>query len=165
MQPWQKSKVWADTYTKQVISLLRSNAATFVKIAEASPEDDARHNTDFVVKVEGGEVSCRIRDSKYRKYQDITIRNSRATGAQTEADKILLGYGRWMFYGFAQNGLIGEWLLVSLDCVREKAIIQRVRQAGRIRANRDGGSTLLSIPLRWLRDSGAIVAESLLCDR
>lgn len=137
---------------------MRLHAGAFIRIVKASDEDDMTRNTDFEVIVEGGTIACRIRDASYFRYRDITIRNWLASGAKTEADKIIEGYGRWMFYGWAANTIL-RWVLISLDVVRQGQMIQQGRVSGQIRHNKDGITSFVVLPLEQLRQSGAIEAS------
>ena len=104
---------------KQVILAALPNVAT---IAEASFEEDAKHNTDLVLKIEATRVSCRLRRSEYTlRYPDeFTIRSGRPSGAQTELAKMLSGWGDYVFYGFADPGDVDltAWFLGDLKVFR-----------------------------------------------
>ena len=93
-------------------------------IGEASVEDDQLKNTDLIVlELKGYRIGCRVRKHFYFKQypNDFTIRCSRPSGVSTEFDKIMEGWGDYLFYAFAnkeENRLIA-WKLIDLKQFRE----------------------------------------------
>lgn len=112
-------------------------------------EEDAKHNTDFIVLASDDlRVSCRLRGYEYlRSYGDeFTIRSRRRSGVETELDKIVAGWGDYMFYGFADLGWdhLAAWTLCDLGAFREWYGEQPPRLE---RWNADGGSSFMVF--RW----------------
>src|SRR3990167_9164949 len=73
-------------------------------IGEAPLEEDARRNTDLIVlRLEAVRVGCRVRRAIYlaRYGHEFTIRQDRPSGAQSELEKIVAGWGDYLLYGFA----------------------------------------------------------------
>lgn len=92
-------------------------------IVEAPFEDDARRNTDLIVlKAEVTRVACRIRRDTYAgQYSDeFTIRSRRPNGTETELQKMLAGWGDFIFYGFANEAgtELTAWVLGDLKVFR-----------------------------------------------
>ena len=89
-------------------------------IIEIAPNDeDMQHNTDLWVTFSGPiRIGCRIR----RKHQEslysseFTLRYSHSSGAKTEFQKILEGWGDYLLYGFQGegSGCIGNYVIVDL---------------------------------------------------
>lgn len=68
-------------------------------------------------------IACRVRGHQYlAKYGDqCTIRDSRASGTETELAKILSGYGTHIVYGFAHAfvpGALAAWFVGDLNTFR-----------------------------------------------
>jgi len=88
-------------------------------ITEGPPEEDLRHNTDFIVLgLDAVRVACRVRRHSYlaRYGGEFTIRASRPSGTETELHKVLRGWGDYIFYAFASTGetYLAAWLLGDL---------------------------------------------------
>jgi hypothetical protein len=66
-------------------------------------------------------VAVRLRRDGYaQRFADqFTIRYHRASGAKTELDKIIEGFGDWMFYGHTDSTGLSAWMLVDLAVLRE----------------------------------------------
>jgi hypothetical protein len=124
-------------------------------VAEGTPEQDGRQNTDLIILRLDGEVrvACRVRGyEQYRKrYGDeFTIRCDRPSGAPTELAKLLNGWGDYLLYGFARQrnpyatpARFVPWTLARLD------VFRRCYRPGmgRRRNNHDGSSAFLAF--RW----------------
>ncbi len=82
---------------------------------------DAKAATDLIIlNARDLRIACRMRKPGYLKFRDeFTVRAMRQSGAQTELDKILRGFGDWMFYGHAgEAGGIAAWSLIDLSAFR-----------------------------------------------
>jgi hypothetical protein len=109
----------------------------------ADDTEDKEHATDIFVNRDGVplRVAVRFRDVSYLErfgMQDFTVRASRPSGAPTELEKILSGYGDLMFYGWATRDRksVKHWLLLDLDVFR-----RRYRSGlGRLMSNFDDSS-------------------------
>ena len=64
-----------------------------MKIQDLEFPNDMKLNVDI-------EVSVRIRDNKYKRYQDLTVRSRSKNGGKTEIDKILEGKAQIYFYAY-----------------------------------------------------------------
>ncbi len=159
MRGWEQSKAEVDTYTNQVVAILRQNAGLFVEVVVADEEADRSRATDFVVRVAGGDIACRIRKSEYwRRYGQVTLRYSRPSGAKTEVAKILEGYARWLFYGWADMEFVA-WVLLDLNAVRLLRVIEEAIARKQIKGNLDGSSQFLYLTRRDLQPEGVIAAS------
>jgi len=119
MIEWEENKKWSDIFIPEIKSILGQ-----LLIGEASVEDDQLKNTDLIVlELKGYRIGCRVRKHFYfTQYpNDFTIRCSRPSGVSTEFDKIMEGWGDYLFYAFAnkeENRLIA-WKLIDLKQFRE----------------------------------------------
>lgn len=105
-------------YTKTIIE---KSSKIFMQVAPVL--EDLKHNTDFMVmKIGDATMACRIRRHNAIKYLDeFTLRESRPTGAATELQKVMDGFGRYLFYGFAAAEPPGilAYTIGDLDVFRE----------------------------------------------
>lgn len=120
-------------------------------VGEAPIEEDMRRNTDMIVlRLEPVRVACRVRRSigengvnYLQKYpDDFTIRAERPSGVQTELQKVLSGWGDYMFYGFAaaDSTSLAAWMLGDLSVFRlwHHHELALGHQPSRMLPNRDG---------------------------
>lgn len=142
MRDWGVDKRWADQFTLSVTSVLGQ-----VFIQPASAEEDARHNTDYVVfNLDRVRVACRIRrPEQLRFHRDFTIRCRRPSGATTELAKVLSGWGDYLFYGFStQSGDLGVWRIGDLSVFRlwfhRECVRRNGAPPGWLKSNDDGSS-------------------------
>jgi len=116
--PWQPEKRWSDRFTPEIKGILGQcliRGGDFV--------EDKRENTDLITLVlDPVRVACRVRRNSYLRFiNEFTVREARPTGAPTELEKILDGYGDLLFYGFcdtAEQALV-YWRLLDLDVFRD----------------------------------------------
>jgi hypothetical protein len=94
-------------------------------IGEAPEREDRHHNTDLIVlELRPVRVSCRLRRNedlhRYNRANEFTIRAARPSGAETELQKVLSGWGDYLFYGFASpdGDELAAWLLGDLSVFR-----------------------------------------------
>lgn len=144
MKPWQTDKQFSDIY----LTKIKRSLGEFL-IHEASIEEDMLHNTDLIVLNIGAvRIGCRIRREKY--YFDacyrkqFTVRCSRPSGNKTELEKIMEGWGDYLFYGFGgDDGELLGWSIIDLAVFREFVIFMRTRcncEPGIQMPNSDGSS-------------------------
>lgn len=116
---WRSDKAWSDRFTDEIKGIL----GRFL-IGEI-PVEDKTHNTDFMVfKMDAVRVACRIRrrDRNYGRYKkQFTIRSKRPSGAATEFNKMIRGWGDYLLYGFADNDgdRLFSWFIGDLSEFRE----------------------------------------------
>lgn len=142
---WQQDKGWADSYLSEIEAIITHVAGKMISLRIASPRQDREQATDYVAIVSEGEIACRLRRST--QWRDFTLRLSRPSGAPTEVEKILSGWGRWYLYGWTSGRHIDEWIFVDLDLVRRNHHI--IEGATRMR-NHDGSSDFVAIPIHRL---------------
>lgn len=141
---YAEDRQWSDRFLPQIKRIL----GEFL-IAESPEEEDRDRNTDLIVlKIDSIRVGCRVR--KYRYLLDyaneFTIRSERGSGNKTELAKIIEGWGRYLFYGFAneQDDAIEQWKLIDLNAFRlwfNSYIIKHHEVPGVLLKNTDGSSS------------------------
>jgi len=154
MTHFKESKEWADGFWPDIERILKEQSPRMVKIKVASLDLDRNHGTDYLVAMGGSAVACRIRGADYYwKHQDIALRNSRTSGVTTEVEKLKQGEGAdWYLYGWGDNGRLDAWVLIDID-----RMCPLLDDPDKVISGR-GGTTMLTIPLCWLRKAGAIVS-------
>lgn len=124
----------------------------------ASDEDDINKATDLIVlKIDLVRILYRIRRYDYliQYGQQFTIRYDRPiSGNKTEFEKIIEGYGNYMFYGFLnkEETKICYYHLLDLNIFRHW-IYEEIRKnkgilPGFLKLNKNGSSNFLSFNIR-----------------
>jgi hypothetical protein len=114
----------------------------------SSMYEDRRHATDLLIlNARDKRIAARVRRAGYaEKYPyEFTIRCGNQYNAQTEIDKIIQGFGDWMFYGHSAEDVAGKitrWMLIDLAIFRAALIRKDIRDEVKReqRANGDGTS-------------------------
>jgi hypothetical protein len=155
MQLYQTDRAWADSHHGQVVSILKTLLPHLAVIDIANDVQDQSFATDFVVKLSGGDIACRLRRPGCI-YRDWTLRSSRISGATTELAKIKAGFAFRYFYGWLSDaGKIAEWMLIDLDQVRALNLLD-VKYRPEI-DNHDG-TWFVPIPIYELRAYDCLLA-------
>ena len=145
MKSWQRDKQWSDSLIDQVKSVLEKHAGKLLSIQVAPRDEDVKHATDLIIKVQGGDVAVRLRrDCRYR---DLTIRAKRDSNAPTELEKIKAGFAHWYFYGWTAHNKIIDWMLVDLDRLRRSGLLEN-----RPLISNHDGTFFIAIPRSELED-------------
>jgi hypothetical protein len=144
---WKADKTWSDRFLPEIKAILGQTL-----IATAKMDDDQLRNTDLItLRMPGAvRIACRIRKHPYlQKYADeFTLRCSRPSGNDTEIDKVLAGWGDYLFYGFASHREteLASWFIGDLNIFREWfRWYRRTFQdwPGEMKSNHDGSSAFL----------------------
>lgn len=111
---------WSDQFTDEVRELIGPHL-----LVPASLDADRERATDLWAQ--DRLIAVRIRRSGYGGgySSQFTLRSARPTGAKSELDKVVEGWGDWLFYGFEDPstcGRIGIWHLVDLWAFRAHLI-------------------------------------------
>jgi hypothetical protein len=154
---YQQDRRWADSFTQQVVNIIRQNAMHIIDVREAELDDDTNKATDMVVSVTGGDVAVRVRRDK-TVFRDLTLRSWRAFGVKTELQKIRDGFADWYLYAWTDGGVITEWILVSLEKLRESGILDMEHEEI---VNVDGETSFVVIPIGELRQYNCIISSEL----
>lgn len=146
---------WSDRFVPHVQVILAS------LLSPAAPlSQDREEATDFLVfQTSSARVACRVRRWPGEKWfevnrNEITIRAVRGNGVETELDKILSGFGDFLFYAIANQteNDFASWTLCNLSVFRD-LVHHTERIPGHLKWNRDGSSAFLIIPLAEMPSS------------
>lgn len=158
---WKRDKGWSDQFLTEIKSILGRHL-----ISEPPIEEDQERNTDLMVlRLDAVRIGCRIRREKWMQYSgEFTIREGRPSGVKTELEKIVRGWGNYLFYGFgSDDGHLLRWKLADLNEFR--VTVQRHMHAnqgqlpGMKQRNGDGSSWFRAYQWADFPDE-MIVAES-----
>jgi len=147
---WKSDKKWSDRFIPEIKTILGQYLIPEL-ISEASLKEDQEHNTDLtVLTLMPCRIACRIRrpqfylDEEYR--NEFTIRSGRPSGVKTDLQKMIEGWGDYLFYGFsdeAEEKLV-SYLLGDLKVFRlwfNRTICEnKGRVPGIAKTNKDGSS-------------------------
>lgn len=130
----ERDWAWADKFLPHQTELVHEA----LRVDIAPIHDDMRRNTDLILRSVvplrlGRElrISARVRRHGYLARvnapglayrEQVTIRDRRPSGAQTEMDKLRLGEGDIFIYGFESepgSDKLFPWVILNLDMVRE----------------------------------------------
>ncbi|NCC68746.1 MAG: hypothetical protein EOM14_11245 [Clostridia bacterium] len=111
---YAEDREWSDLYLPAVKRIIGP-----LLLEETSFEVDTRQAADLIVlKARHMMIAARVRRFGYadRYPWEFTIRSHRDSGAKTELQKIVDGFGDWMFYGHAgiMPGEIDRWFVIDL---------------------------------------------------
>ena len=143
-----------DYYT-QVENILKRNAGHFVSVTIADEFKDKKQATDFVVIIDGGEISVRIRRDNC-KFRDLTIRSVNK-GMKTEIHKIMEGFSRYYLYCWTKQKRITEWIFVDLDKFRESGLLESPRSD----INNFDGTLFKAYSIQELHQNDCLIAKQL----
>lgn len=115
---YRKSREWSDKFIPAIKQIVGQHLLT-----ESSFEEDTQQVCDLIIlKARDMRIAARVRDNFYlEKYSDeFTIRDKTKYDHSTEINKIIDGWGDWMFYGFAnkEEEAIAKWYLLDLNVFR-----------------------------------------------
>src|SRR5262245_11506720 len=114
-----------DTWQAQFLPAIKEIVGPRL-LVPADLELDLHQATDLMIlHARDKRIACRMRRSKVLEKEkwrfQFTIRCQRDRGGDTELQKILNGFGDWMFYGFEspeRQGTICRWHIIDLDAFR-----------------------------------------------
>lgn len=160
MRNYQLDREWESSYQSQVMSILNTLIPHLAVLEIASDEIDKKRATDFTLRLRGGDIAVRLRRPYYN-FRDLTIRARRDNGVKTELAKIKEGYAFRYFYGWTDDEKrIAEWMLVDLDKVREKGILEKdwpLKPNKDPRTGKLDGTHFIPIPAKDLHDAGCLL--------
>jgi len=152
MTDWEKDKAWSDRFLPEIKAILGMHL-----IGEPALEEDQQRNTDLIVlKLDNVRVACRVRKAFYViGYGDeFTVRSGRPCGVKTELQKIVEGWGDYMFYAFADDDerRLTKWTLARLNVFRlwfnrRLSVLAPGEMPGEQQQNRDKSSSFHAF--RW----------------
>jgi len=105
----------------------------------STPDADMKGNQDYIIGQLG--ITYRRRRFKVGKYNEISIRNSRASGAKTERQKILDGECKSQLF-------IWEFADVWVICILSDILEALQQDIGYVKENKDGITSAYYISIR-----------------
>lgn len=130
MPAYSQDRQWSDRYLDAIRRIVGP-----LLLVPAPLELDTRQNTDLMVlTARNMTIAARVRRAGFAQQYpyDVTLRYKRDSGAATELEKIVAGWGDWMFYGHAGAGdvpSIQRWMLLDLAAIRREWIREGIRSA------------------------------------
>ena len=120
---YNNNRAWSDYFMPDVNEILMGMPAWLFmdKISTATKFQDMREATDLrAFDARGRNIGVRLRrvDTADRFNWSLTIRTKNRHNTETEIDKIISGYGDYLFYGQVSNNAICHWHLMDLDVFR-----------------------------------------------
>lgn len=159
MSSFQENFDWAQKLAPKIKATI-----AHCMIDAASFEQDTKEATDFVVlrSPARGMIAARVRkpDGDYatRYPWDFTIRSKLDSGTKTELEKIMEGFGDWLFYGHAdKQDNIHLWWLIDLELLR-----QDLKNIGmkNLRGQKANGDGTFFVPFKVYKHERAVIAGS-----
>jgi hypothetical protein len=152
-------RAWAERFMPEVRAIVGPRL-----LVPSELEQDRAEATDLIVlRARDMRIGVRMRRTAYlNQYPfDFTIRRQRDNGARTEMDKIIDGWGDWLFYGVAApDDTIGRWWLVDLNSWRSQMIRSQGRAGKPVtKKNGDGRTRFTAFNLECFKP-GILIAGS-----
>lgn len=130
---YHHERKWSDKF---LIPIARELGETFIVPAPA--KEDMCQNTDLIVfKHRNHTYAARVRRHQYSKFKDdFTIRCGALGEGKTEFDKIMDGFGDYMFYGISNEDEDGFscYSIIDLNVFR----VHQEKIKGDLNENQDG---------------------------
>ena len=137
------------------------------RLIEPAPfEIDTKEATDMLVlTARDMRVGCRVRRAGYadRYPWQFTLRSKRDSGAKTELEKIIEGWGDWLFYGHAEHDelpSLARWFLIDLHAWRAQAIKSKKTAGNPAKRSNGDGTHFVAFDLRYFRPQPPIVVAA-----
>jgi len=145
--PYSESRAWSDRFIDPIKRIVGP-----LMLEESSMEIDTQQVTDLMVMTAKDiRIAARVRDYRYmdRYPYDFTIRSKGAI-YKTELQKIVDGWGDWMFYGFSNEARddIARWYVISFRAFRANLIRRRSSIRYMEKPNMDGQTGLTAFDIR-----------------
>ena len=138
---YAEDRRWSDRFLPQIKQIIGPYL-----LGESLFEMDTKMATDLIIlRAKNIDIACRVRRPGYsNKYPNqFTIRSGRDSGAKTELEKIVNGFGDWMFYGHSDLNeiFVNIWNLINLASFRAHLIRNHNRQSLRMGTKSNGDGT------------------------
>lgn len=155
---YAKDRSFADKHFIAISRAVKEVAVKILTVNVAPDQDDKERATDYIITADIGTVGCRIRrPGTWNQYKDLTIRYSRASGAETEYSKIMKGYPRWYLYGWSNGDetRFESWAFIDMNRFRESGLLNDILP--RIKHNYDGKTSFIYYDMKDLKFAGALI--------
>lgn len=144
---YESDRQWSDRFIPAMRNIIGPHL-----LEPSSFEVDTKQASDLVVlRARDHMIACRVRRAGYADSYpfEFTVRWMRDSGAKTELDKLIDGWGDWMFYAHANASQIAfdRWWLIDLHSWRSALIRDKGSIVYHKKSNGDG-TYFLSFDLR-----------------
>lgn len=158
---YEVDRRWSDAFIPAIKKIVGP-----LLLEESSFEVDTKQAADLVIlNARDKTIAARVRRTGYadRYPYEFTIRAKRDTGAKTELEKIVDGFGDWMFYGHAdKNGVdVSRWMVIDLSGLRAALIRQKAPYQ---KQSNGDGTHFIAFDIRKLPES-CLISSSFCLDR
>lgn len=146
---YASDRAWSDRFIPHMRLLIGPHL-----LEPSSVEIDTKFAADLVVfRARDVTIACRVRRPGYadRYPFQFTIRSHRASGARTELEKLVDGWGDWMFYGHASNSgepTVERWWLLDLAAWRAALIRDKHRRINAESKSNGDGTAFVAFDVR-----------------
>lgn len=152
---YPSDREWADSFEDQIKTIITDVSDEIIEIVVAPEQYDVEAATDYIIKIKGGTIACRVRQFFYfEKYRDFTLRYARTSGTKTECEKIKEGYADWYLYCWGDKPKISFYVLINLRALRDN---WWVVDNAPIIPNTDNATFFKAISLDTIQQIGALV--------
>ena len=136
-EPWHSRKKWADGFKPQLEKIAQEAFGKMITLLDAPLEEDLTGACDYHVYVpSSGRMGCRVRSQKG--YWDWTIRHETRWGSTTESEKLRYTDLRWYLVAWVEKDQVVAWVLIDLNVVRRKGLIEEAIANRQIKRQADG---------------------------
>lgn len=128
---------------KMVRELVEKHSMKIIKIEETSESVDMFYAIDLEIKVDKGNISCRVR-RRGCENRDWTIRTRNLSDSKSELEKIMEGIGpQWYFYAWLSenNNSFDDWMFIDVEKARNTTLQNLHREI----INKDGQTAFIYI--------------------
>lgn len=153
---YSSDRRWSDAFIPAIKKIVGP-----LLLEESSFEVDTQQAADLVIlNARDKTIAARVRRAGYadRYPYEFTVRSKRDNGARTELEKMVDGFGDWMFYGHAhEDGMnVSRWMVINLASWRA-ALIRK--QAPYQKQSNGDGTHFVAFDIRALPQSVLIAAS------
>lgn len=156
MSDYEINRRWSDAFIPAIKKIVGP-----LLLEESSFEVDTTQAADLIVlNARDKKIAARVRRLGYaERYPfEFTIRAKLDSGTRTELEKMVDGFGDWMFYGHAhEDGMnISRWMVINLPAWR--AALIRKKAPCEKKSNGDG-THFVAFDVRMLPESFLIASS------
>lgn len=162
-ESYNRQRKWSDKFIPSIKGIVGPYL-----LQPSSAIIDMQQASDLVVMMaKDMMIAARIRKHGFfNEYPfDFTIRSKLDNGAKTELEKIISGWGDWMFYGHASadETQVEQWMLINLHSFRMHLIMNNAQDSKisfKKRSNGDGTHFIAYDIRSFLKNPSIIVSSS-----
>lgn len=160
---YSENRAWSDLFIEPIKSILRLNSHNILSVTVSSPAQDVEEGTDYVIRVDSGNVGARVR-REHIPFRDLTLGAlQQDRQGRTEADKVLRGDPRWYLYCWTKKDRINEWMFLDMEALIRSPSINLAQKRDRFYF--DGKKSFISISIQELVEAGALLRYEKIGDK